>query len=455
MQIITAFSAKGWLYPDEYYQIIDFACYKLGLKPASELPWEYAAQMRSGLLPLIFYSFTKTCWLPGLHNPFTIAALLRVIVAGVGLCIIAAFAKQQVQRFVQTESKLFFVFCSFLLWYTPLLQSRFSAENCSGLSLLLSIYLIFNNKKYSFFGAGLALGFSFQFRYQLAICVLAILIYLYQKGERKNILIFCIGFIIVATIGISADYWLYHKVVFPPYYYISNIINLPIRHGVQAPWYYLKEIFFKPFPLFSILIFASLLYFFTKYKYHLFTFIVVPFFIFHQLIPHRELRFLYPIIYLIPFILSTFIDQFKKLTNYKIYLNSFFILNFIAALFVSAKDSGPGRGAMQHYFYQHQNITNVFHTPGANPFAPWEGDAEIFYFPQKITFYKINDLNKLQNVEYVLTNNNWEWKHPQFADTLKENGFIKIQQSVAPLYQQINVLVWFDNAFVSNLYKRK
>jgi GPI mannosyltransferase 3 len=53
VRILTAWFNGGYFHPDEHWQILEFAWYKLGHEPASILPWEFPAQIRPGLQPWI------------------------------------------------------------------------------------------------------------------------------------------------------------------------------------------------------------------------------------------------------------------------------------------------------------------------------------------------------------------------------------------------------------------
>ena len=47
--LVAAWFSVGHYHDDEYYQILDFAAYKLGFEMQNKVMWEYEAAIRSGL----------------------------------------------------------------------------------------------------------------------------------------------------------------------------------------------------------------------------------------------------------------------------------------------------------------------------------------------------------------------------------------------------------------------
>ena len=79
VHIIAAYFNLGVHHADELFQIYEFAGYKLGLNAATDLPWEFGEQMRSGIEPFLVYVFTKGCYFVSISNPFSISFFLRLI----------------------------------------------------------------------------------------------------------------------------------------------------------------------------------------------------------------------------------------------------------------------------------------------------------------------------------------------------------------------------------------
>ena len=57
--VITAWFSNTFYFPDEHYQILEFMGHKLGITPASELPWEFEARIRPWLQPFLYYLIAR------------------------------------------------------------------------------------------------------------------------------------------------------------------------------------------------------------------------------------------------------------------------------------------------------------------------------------------------------------------------------------------------------------
>ena len=102
---------------------------------------------------------------------------------------------------------------------------------------------------------------------------------------------------------------------------------------------------------------VSLFIFMMKKMKHFLTWIFIPFLFFHSLVPHKELRFLFPFVNFIPFVVVTVLYE-SKLRIKKSWLLSLiagfiiFINVFILCLF-AVKPSGNGR--LHQLRYLHEN----------------------------------------------------------------------------------------------------
>ena len=54
-----AWRSDGYYFPDEWFQVVELASYKLGRTPASDLPWEFREGMRPFLQPAIYFAFAN------------------------------------------------------------------------------------------------------------------------------------------------------------------------------------------------------------------------------------------------------------------------------------------------------------------------------------------------------------------------------------------------------------
>jgi len=79
--LATARMSTGFYYPDEHFQILEFAGLKLGFNQPGDLAWEYAAHIRPNLQPWLAYTAISGLDQIGLTEPFAQARVLRFLSA--------------------------------------------------------------------------------------------------------------------------------------------------------------------------------------------------------------------------------------------------------------------------------------------------------------------------------------------------------------------------------------
>ena len=70
--LLAAYFSVSCHHPDEYFQIIEFANYKMGGTNLQDLPWEFSNTMRPGIQPFIALVLMKAFDLIGINNPFSV-----------------------------------------------------------------------------------------------------------------------------------------------------------------------------------------------------------------------------------------------------------------------------------------------------------------------------------------------------------------------------------------------
>ncbi|MES1249531.1 MAG: hypothetical protein ABUL46_02555, partial [Chitinophaga rupis] len=126
--LTTAVYSEGYYYPDEHYQIVEFANYKLGRQDEARLPWEYKARIRASIQPAICYLFIKGCNAAGVTNPYVLAMTLRMLTALLSLTAIYCFVNASLQ-WVSPRYWYVYIPLSYFLWFLPYINVRFSSES--------------------------------------------------------------------------------------------------------------------------------------------------------------------------------------------------------------------------------------------------------------------------------------------------------------------------------------
>lgn len=358
--IFTVFTSNGFHHPDEHFQLIEFAGLKAGWNTVYDLAWEYDSQIRPTLQPYIALIIFKTFNFFNVNSPYFLALVLRAITAIFSMLTISFFIRSY-KSTVNNKLYLVFILLSFFLWFLPSISVRFSSEVWAGLCLLLSVGLIQRNKlhKGCFFLIGILMGLSFEFRFQMGLSIVGILLWLLiiKKISYLNWIIIISGLSFVIVLCAVLDSFYYQTVVFTPYNYVKvNIIDDLNLFGTEPWYYYLKMMFEAPSLIIGFMIVFSIVFLLiTDYK-NIILWCIFPFLIVHSIIPHKELRFLFPLVNFIPILLVWTYERISKCRK----LNIHFVLNMliisaiivnVGGLFTIFKPAGNGNVNLAHYIH--------------------------------------------------------------------------------------------------------
>ena len=321
---LTAIFSVGYFQHDEHFQILEFASLKTQVTTADVLPWEYRGQIRPAIQVALTFILIKIYHLWHIDSPFNQILLLR-IVTGLFSFGVIYFLYQTLLPQIRSKNKTYFLLLSFLIFFIPYVAVRFSSETWSGnffiLGLALTIKYYDSEKNIVKFNhnllIGLILGLSFAFRFQTGLLILGLLFWLLfiKRSSLKNIFGIILGTSIIVGLGILIDYWYYQEWVLSAWNYFEvNIIeNKTAEFGVN-PWYFYFTaltdvgIFkFLTYPLITL----CLGFFILKYKNPI-SFSVIPFLIAHLIIAHKEIRFLFPLAFLTPYMAIQVIQFFQE-----------------------------------------------------------------------------------------------------------------------------------------------
>jgi len=337
--IVTAYFSEGFFHPDEHFQLIEFVNFKLGNTTLAQLPWEFNERIRPGLQVALGYFFIKSFGFFGINNPFVQTMLLRIITAMLSWLVMSRLFLVLIMNIKNERVKWVFLFLSFYLWFIPFLSVRFSSENYGAVALLAGIYCILKSpiksaKNYIFpLMAGVFLGLSFFFRFQMAFSIVGIGLWLLliRKENWKYIALFCTGGIAITLLCVGIDYWLYGSFEFTPYnYYTANItLNLAAEWGTMPWWFYLNSYILQGIPPLTLVLLGLFIWGIYTKPTSLFVWCILPFLIAHFAVGHKELRFLFPMIFCFTYIAALGLDAFLEKYNFKKSLQLFTIVALV------------------------------------------------------------------------------------------------------------------------------
>jgi len=372
IMILTAFFSEGYHHPDEHFQILEFANYKLGLTKIQDLPWEFTAQCRSAVQPFLGYLVARLLQVVGLYNPFVLITLLRLCMGLLSWYVYISLYKRLQPTFVDRFGSKLFEFVLLFLWFIPYISVRFSAESLAAICFFGALLHILDVELYQkvanvkLVWAGFLLGILLFVRLQMGFAILGLGIWLIfiQKTKLKHIALLALGASLAIGTSVLIDHWFYNQWVFTPYNYFDvNIIkNVAAQFGVMPWWYYFKAFFDKGVPPICVII--MLFYVISLFKYYKnpMAIISVLFLLGHMAVGHKELRFLFPIaiavLYMSCMGLDYVLSVYPKINKINLPLKVAFVVNTALIMF---RTFTPANETIPYfrYIYHASNTPNT------------------------------------------------------------------------------------------------
>ena len=404
------------------------------------------------------------------------AFCLRLLTAILALTAIHFFIQSTKNKFNSKSVQNGYYVLSYFLWFIPYLSVRFSSETWSGLVLLLSLALILKNpvKKSTFFTIGILLGIGFLLRFQIAFAIVGLFLWLLFINKTKiySLIIVSIGFLLMVVFGTGIDSWFYGEFVFTPWnYFHTTIINNNSPSFGVSPWYfYLVKLFSFPSYFVGIPLVLAIIALIICRPKNIYLWCFIPFLIAHSIIPHKEERFLFPMVYYAPVLLAMaygllykFIQKrtVTKAVNYLLLL-LFVVVNVIGLAVMSLTGPEKGRLALTKYIYDNyrNRPVNMIFVSWANPYSPYHYTPIRFYYTNNIKQHNIKSLEELNDslliagYENMLLVRNYDIQHPDAVTLIEEKGFVFEKRSV-PIWVECihNIHDNYPRSFIYVLYK--
>lgn len=322
IHIICAIFSTGFLHFDEHFQIVEFLNLKLnGISP-NELAWEYREKIRPWFQVYAYMPFVNFFTSFGIRNPFFLAFIMRLVTT-----LFAWWSTNLIYPVLglwfkkEKYKNLAFTFLH-LTWFIPFIHTRTSSESFSisfffmGLAFLLDRPYLFR-----VILSGIFFGLCYQSRYQMAlpIAVMWLVSLFLKKIDVKTLVANAFGIIIGFSSGFIFDEWGYGTFNFGLWHYYRTNIQEGIMANVQHyPWYwYFRWAFIRGIPPVSIPLIIGTLWFWIKRPTHILTLATIPLFIFHSLMGHKEVRYIFSIVVFSPIFLFAMLEFYdEKLKPY-------------------------------------------------------------------------------------------------------------------------------------------
>jgi phosphatidylinositol glycan class B len=279
----------------------------------------------------------------------------------------------------------------------------------------LAFAFLFTEKQFKKNGliAGFLLGLSFLSRFQMVFAIAPLWFwFVFYKREKSFLITSALGIILAIILGGAIDYWGYGNFCFPLWeYFKANILGgaMQATGNAYPPYWYLRWAFLRGIPPVSLFFILGMLFVWIKKIRHPLTWMTLPFFIFHSLISHKEMRFIFFICIMSPIALGLLLEAYEvHFKKYKKAYGALAVMNLSLLFYVSLRPSNP---AINFYSFisQHPEISSIS-VFDENPYTML-GLKLNFYqndVPNLVMNVEANpDFSKLTNGYYFFTKGEW------------------------------------------------
>ncbi|MDP1622563.1 MAG: hypothetical protein Q8M08_09535 [Bacteroidales bacterium] len=463
--LLTAWFSVGYNHFDEHFQVIEFAGLKLGLTEKANLPWEYACMMRPAFQPMVVYSVYKTISVTGCTNPFYIAFIIRLLAAMLAFISIHMIIRLYAPEITNRKLLYTFLLLSFFIWFVPYNSVRFSSETVAGRVFLIGLAWFFLRKRLKpvdYLITGFILGLAFITRYQVAFMILGFAAWLavVRKSGFRNFTLFSSGIIAATMLGILIDRWFYGEWVLTSWnYFLQNILlDKAAGFGVSPWWYYIEQTFINAFPPLSLIYIMAVFLYFIFFPKDVMTWTIIPFLAIHFIIPHKEIRFLFPMIGFLPVMIIRTADLLLKKNGYeqlkhrvtRISFRIFWSLNFLMLLILIFRPADDQISLYKKLWDNYPSPANLYFT-GDNPYH--RAKVDIHYYKRNgLVFKQVDSLQRIKTskdtINLVVTSKPILQTGKQFNPTL-------IYSTYPQWINRFNFNHWMDRTSFWYVYELK
>ena len=315
-QLLAAINNEGFEGREEQLQMVDFRPQKAASGLLGELPPDVQQKARPTLLAAFGSLTILGATQLGVAGPYAQAGLLRILSAVVG--VFGAFFIYRIfkRECISETARHWLLSLLLLLWFLVFLRARFSPENWSSLLFFIGITWYYRDdlkEDVRCLLVGALLGLSLLVHLQTVFLIAGFFAWLIvvEKEDTRVFITLIGGMASAALPGLLADRYMYGEWTFSSWNCLMGVLSgaIPLRTMEEPWWFYFAEVARGGvYPIGAVIILCTIL-FAVLLRRHILTWIVVPFLCLHMLLPHKELRFLYPLAPVLPVMLVLSIQK--------------------------------------------------------------------------------------------------------------------------------------------------
>ncbi len=438
LHLLAVIFSAGYYNRDEQTQVLQIVGVKLGMFGSQYLDYQHLSAIRTWFHPTLYIWCAKLYLLFFPLNPFHLATLFRLASSLLGITSLWYLYKSFKNTFkTEAETNTFFFFLA-TMWFLPFLHARTANENLTTSFFIFGLYSLTKNEniKFAIF-AGIFFALSFITRFQMCVMIATTVLWflIFNKYSWKNFAVLVSSFALVLGLSTLIDTWFYGHFTFTPYNYFKvNIIEKYVAQFGTSHWYeYIREGFKSGFPPLSLVFITAFIILWIKFPKSLLTWVTLPFFVVHSLIGHKELRFIFPIIFFLPVILTFLIGEFK-INLRKSWVIAYLLLSIPAMLYTSLTPASNLINFNKYLYNKPDRINKMYVSTHFDEVAKFYLKNDIEYIE-----YKPEEVEKLMNAsgkkyfftmsladrDLVLTHSQCKKDFSLFPDWIYEFDLIK------------------------------
>ncbi len=412
LMLASAWWCTGFIQGDEHFQVLEFASARLGLSRIADLPWEYAARARSWLLPAIAAGLRGAMIAIGRDDPFFCAFLLRAASGALYLAAVWRLARATAAWFRSRAQWRVAVVLGFGLWFVPVVAARFSAESWSGSLFFLAFVTLVRLRDRrqcsaaEIILAGLALGLAFVVRFPVLLLDAGAIVWLLRARvvTRREWGFLAVGAVVALAVGAVIDAWGYGAVSLPLWnYYKAQVPGGVLQSYGVSPWwwYFPATVRAAGWPI-GLLLLAGFAGLCARRQPSALVWTLVPFVLFHMMVGHKEVRFLFPMLAAAPYVIVLGVeawwpaDFFSRHLTLTWALATLLVVANAAVLVARLAIPMEPRVAVQETVYR-SGVSTVIVAGDHDPYV-WWGLRSNWYRPANLRVFSVTDAEAARNL---------------------------------------------------------
>jgi phosphatidylinositol glycan class B len=217
----------------------------------------------------------------------------------------------------------------------------------------------------------------------------------------------------MVLLGTLIDYWGYGRWTIVPwnYFHADVVLGRPCLDGTAPAWWYFLVMNFNPLAPITLLWTAAMLVTWVRYPGHIVAWATLPFFVVHSLVPHKELRYLFPLTLLATFLFVVALLPGTGMRPRPAWMGaiwrrrrswlakSLVAFNLLGLGYVCFVAREPSLN-FQHYLYDHYPRGCTMYVLGEHTRSPFEnvGATMFFYRPPNFTCQRLRGDDELAKI---------------------------------------------------------